>query len=100
MRVELRQEEEVLASWEMPPESSLLEMVRELISEGEWRFHLDTGGGRSHRTIGHLILLGHCINIIMFCCLVMVCECVKYETSVRKLGRGEEKEVKRRNKRS
>ena len=35
MRVELRQEEEVLASREMPPESSLLEMVRELISKGE-----------------------------------------------------------------
>ena len=37
MRVELRQEEEVLASGEMPQESSLLEMVRELISEGEDR---------------------------------------------------------------
>ena len=35
MKVELRQEEEVLASGEMPLESSLLEMVRELISEGE-----------------------------------------------------------------
>ena len=35
MRVELRWEEEVLASGEMPPESSLLEMMRELISEGE-----------------------------------------------------------------
>ena len=35
MRLELRQEEEVLASGEMPLESSLLEMVRELISEGE-----------------------------------------------------------------
>ena len=35
MRIELRQEEEVLASREMPPESSLLEMVRELISEGK-----------------------------------------------------------------
>ena len=35
MRVELRREEEVLASRETPPESSLLEMVRELISEGE-----------------------------------------------------------------
>ena len=35
MRVELRREEEVLASGETPPESSLLEMVRELISEGE-----------------------------------------------------------------
>ena len=35
MRVELRQEEEVLASGEMPLESSLLEMVRELISKGE-----------------------------------------------------------------
>ena len=37
VRVELRQEEEVLASRETPPESSLLEMVRELISEGEDR---------------------------------------------------------------
>ena len=35
MRVELRREEEVLASGEMPLESSLLEMVRELISKGE-----------------------------------------------------------------
>ena len=35
MRVKLRQEEEVLASRETPQESSLLEMVRELISEGE-----------------------------------------------------------------
>ena len=35
MRVKLRWEEEVLAFGEMPPESSLLEMVRELISEGE-----------------------------------------------------------------
>ena len=35
MRVELRQEEEVLASGETPQESSLLGMVRELISEGE-----------------------------------------------------------------
>ena len=35
MRVKLRQEEEVLASREMPQESNLLEMVRELISEGE-----------------------------------------------------------------
>ena len=37
MRLELRQEEEVLASGEMPLESSLLEMVRELLSEGEDR---------------------------------------------------------------
>ena len=37
MRLKLRQEEEVLASGEIPPESSLLEMVRELISEGEDR---------------------------------------------------------------
>ena len=35
MSVELRREEEVLASGEMPQESSLLEMVRELISEEE-----------------------------------------------------------------
>ena len=35
MRVKLRQEEEVLASGETPQESSLFEMVRELISEGE-----------------------------------------------------------------
>ena len=35
MRVELRREEEVLSSRETPPESSLLEMVRELIAEGE-----------------------------------------------------------------
>ena len=35
MRVELRQEEEVLASRETPRESSLLKMVRDLISEGE-----------------------------------------------------------------
>ena len=35
VRVKLRWEEEVLASGKMPPESSLLEMVRELISEGE-----------------------------------------------------------------
>ena len=35
MRIELRQEEEVLASRETPQESSLLEMVRELISKGE-----------------------------------------------------------------
>ena len=34
MRVELRWEEEVLASRETPQESSLLETVRELISEG------------------------------------------------------------------
>ena len=37
MRLELRQKEEVLASGETPPESSLLKMVRELISEGEDR---------------------------------------------------------------
>ena len=37
MRLELRQEEEVLASGETPLESSLLEMVRELLSEGEDR---------------------------------------------------------------
>ena len=35
MRIELRQEEEVLAFGETSQESSLLEMVRELISEGE-----------------------------------------------------------------
>ena len=35
VRVELRQEEEVLASGETPRESSLLEMVRELISDRE-----------------------------------------------------------------
>ena len=35
VRVELRQEEEVLASGETPQESSLLKMVRGLISEGE-----------------------------------------------------------------
>ena len=35
MRIELRQEEEVLASGETPQESSLLEMVRELSSKGE-----------------------------------------------------------------
>ena len=35
MRLELRQEEEALASGETPLESSLLEMVRELISKGE-----------------------------------------------------------------
>ena len=35
MRIELRQEEEALASGETPQESSLLEMVRDLISEGE-----------------------------------------------------------------
>ena len=34
MRVKLRHEEEVLASGEMPQKSSLLEMVRELISKG------------------------------------------------------------------
>ena len=37
VRVELRWEEEVLASGETPPESSLLEMVRELVSKGEDR---------------------------------------------------------------
>ena len=37
VRLELSHEEEVLASGEMPLESSLLEMVRELISKGEDR---------------------------------------------------------------
>ena len=41
-----------------------------------------------------------CTNIIMFCCLVVGCEHVKCKTSVRKLGRGEEKEVKKESKRS
>ena len=35
MRVKLRWEEEVLASGEMPPESILLEIVRDLVLEGE-----------------------------------------------------------------
>ena len=38
MRVKLRQEEEVLASGEMPPESCLLEMVEDLLGE------VDDGG--------------------------------------------------------
>ena len=42
MRIELRQEEEVLASGETPQESSLLKMVRELISEGEDGGHILT----------------------------------------------------------
>ena len=35
VRIELRWEEEVLVSGGMSPESSLLEMVRDLISKGE-----------------------------------------------------------------
>ena len=51
MRVELRQEEEVLASREMPPESSLLEMVRELISEEE-----DRGSILTQEEVDHIEL--------------------------------------------
>ena len=75
MRVELRQEEEVLASRETPQESSLSEMVRELISEGEdGDAILFTGGSRLYRTIGHLVLLG-CLyqyyRVSLSCCMVM-----------------------------
>ena len=51
MRLKLRQEEEVLASGEMPLESSLLEMVRELISEGE-----DGGPIIMQEELGHIEL--------------------------------------------
>ena len=45
-------------------------------------------------------MLGRCTNIIIFCCLFMGREHVKCKMSVRKLGRGEEREVKRGSKRS
>ena len=72
MRVKLRQEEEVLASGETPPKSSLLEMVRELISKGKDGGPIMMQEEQSRiETIGHHVLLGqlyqyHCFSLS--CC--------------------------------
>ena len=79
MRLELRQDEEALASRESPPESSLSRMVKELV------FDIDNGGpimtcSYKDVELGLVELYVDCIaktvytNIIMFCCLVVGCE--------------------------